>query len=48
MHPILAQKERFILYLVGWLLIAGLLAVLAAMSGTLQWAEALVLVILLL
>lgn len=45
MHPILAQKERFILYLAGWLLIAGLLAVLAAMSGTLQWAEALVLVL---
>jgi two-component system sensor histidine kinase AlgZ len=45
MHPILAQKERFILYLAGWLLIAGLIAVLAAMSGALQWVEALVLVL---
>ncbi len=45
MHPILAQRERFTLYLVGWLLIAGLLAALAAMSGTLQWVEALALIL---
>jgi len=40
MHPILAQKERFVLYMAAWLLLAGLLAVLATASGSLRWNEA--------
>ncbi len=43
MHPILAAKERLGLYIAAWLLLAGVLAALAAMSGTLEWSEALTL-----
>jgi hypothetical protein len=45
MHPILAQRGRLGLYLAAWLMIAGLLAVLAAVSGNLHWSHASVLVV---
>ena len=45
MHPILAHKERLILYLAGWLLLACLLASIAVLSGSLQWVEALTLTV---
>ena len=45
MHPILTHKERLILYLAGWLLLACLLASIAVVSGSLQWVEALSLTI---
>ena len=45
MHPILTYKERLILYLAGWLLLACLLASIAVVSGSLQWVEALSLTI---
>jgi uncharacterized membrane protein YhdT len=43
MHPILAHKERLLLYLAGWLLLACLLASIAVLSGSLRWIEALTL-----
>lgn len=45
MHPILTHKERLLLYLAGWLLLACLLASIAVVSGNLQWVEALALTI---
>jgi two-component system, LytTR family, sensor histidine kinase AlgZ len=41
MHPILAQRERFLLYLAAWFIVGGLLAVLGAASGSLLWNESL-------
>jgi hypothetical protein len=43
MHPILFYKERLGLYLSVWLIIAGLLAGLVAVSGTFTWGESFVL-----
>jgi sensor histidine kinase YesM len=45
MHPILAQRERFFLYLAGWLIVGGLLAALGTTSGNLTWAESLVVMV---
>ncbi len=45
MHPILESKERLILYLTGWLLLACLLASILVLSESLPWAEALTLTI---
>ena len=45
MHPILAYRERLALYIAAWLMIAGLLAALEAMSGSLAWGEAIALML---
>ena len=39
MHPILFQRERFLLYLSAWGVIAVILAALAVKSSTLTWGE---------
>jgi hypothetical protein len=41
MHPILAHRRRLVLYLGGWLLIAGLLSALVTYSGGFSWGGAL-------
>lgn len=43
MHPILAQRTKFGLYLAVWLLLAVLFAGLAVLAGNLSWQEALLL-----
>jgi serine phosphatase RsbU (regulator of sigma subunit) len=43
MHPILAHPGRLGLYLAGWIPIAGVLATLVAVSGSLGWLEAILL-----
>lgn len=45
MHPILAQRTKFGLYLAAWLLSALLLAGLAVLAGNLSWLDALVLLV---
>lgn len=45
MHPILASRERLLLYLGGWLLLACLFAWIAVLSGGLEWIEAVALTI---
>ncbi len=40
MHPILAARDRLLLYLTAWLPIAGLLAGLFVFAGRLSWSEA--------
>lgn len=45
MHPILAQSRRFLLYLLGWIPVAGLLIYLLVNSRELAWGEALALVL---
>ena len=45
MHPILASKERLLLYLAGWLLLACLFASMGVLSSTLGWVEALALTV---
>jgi serine phosphatase RsbU (regulator of sigma subunit) len=40
MHPILSHSGRLLLYLVAWLPIAGLLAILFAVSGGIPWLQA--------
>lgn len=45
MHPILASKERLLLYLTGWLLLACLFASMGVLSANLGWVEALALTI---
>jgi two-component system, LytTR family, sensor histidine kinase AlgZ len=41
MHPILAQLRRLMLYLLGWIPLAGMLVYLLALPGGLSWLEAL-------
>jgi serine phosphatase RsbU (regulator of sigma subunit) len=43
MHPILAHPGRLGLYLAAWIPIAGVLATLVAVSGSLGWLEAILL-----
>lgn len=45
MHPILAHKTKLGLYLATWLVLAGLLALLATLGGNLNWQEALALLL---
>lgn len=45
MHPILSHPGRLLLYLVAWLPIAGLLAILFAISGGIPWLQAAVLAV---
>lgn len=45
MHPILAHRTKFGLYLAAWVLLAGLLTGLAALAGNLYWQDALVLIV---
>jgi two-component system, LytTR family, sensor histidine kinase AlgZ len=40
MHPILAQLRRLLLYLLGWIPLAGMLTYLLAVPGGLSWLEA--------
>lgn len=40
MHPIFADRQRFVLYMAAWLIIAGLLCVLMVMMNALAWSEA--------
>ena len=40
MHPILAQLRRLLLYLLGWIPLAGMLTYLLALPGGLSWLEA--------
>jgi two-component system, LytTR family, sensor histidine kinase AlgZ len=40
MHPILAQLRRLLLYLLGWIPLAGMLTYLLALPGGLGWLEA--------
>jgi two-component system, LytTR family, sensor histidine kinase AlgZ len=40
MHPILAQLRRLLLYLLGWIPLAGMLTYLLAVPGRLSWIEA--------
>src|SRR6202167_6602475 len=40
MHPILAQLRRLLLYLMGWIPLAGMLTYLLALPGGLSWLEA--------
>jgi two-component system sensor histidine kinase AlgZ len=40
MHPILAARDRLLLYLAAWLPIAGLLTGLLVFAGRLSWSEA--------
>ncbi len=39
MHPIFTKRERFLLYIAAWLMIAGLLCVLFAAMSALTWTE---------
>ena len=41
MHPILAQLRRLMLYLLGWIPLAGMLVYLLALPGGLSWYQAL-------
>ncbi len=45
MHPIFAQRERFILYMAIWLVIAGLLCFLFVEMNALTWSEAAALIL---
>ena len=45
MHPILANRERLAVYLLGWLILGGLLAAVVALPKIFTWTEALVLAI---
>jgi serine phosphatase RsbU (regulator of sigma subunit) len=45
MHPILAHPGRLGLYLTAWIPIAGLLAILMAVSGSVGWLESAVLAV---
>jgi hypothetical protein len=45
MHPILFHRERFLLYLSAWLVIAVILAALAERSTTLSWGQALLMTV---
>ncbi len=45
MHPIFGSRERLLLYLGGWLLLALLFASIVVLSGGLEWIEALALTI---
>ncbi len=45
MHPILAQRERILIYLAGWLILGLLLSALVAMPGEVEWVSTLVFVI---
>ncbi len=40
MHPILVQLRRLLLYLLGWIPLAGMLTYLLALPGGLSWIEA--------
>jgi hypothetical protein len=40
MHPILSQLRRLLLYLLGWIPLAGMLTYLLAVPGGLSWVEA--------
>ncbi len=40
MHPILGQLRRLLLYLLGWIPLAGMLTYLLAVPGGLTWVEA--------
>jgi two-component system, LytTR family, sensor histidine kinase AlgZ len=40
MHPILAQLRRLMLYLLGWIPLAGMLIYLLALPGGLSWLQA--------
>lgn len=40
MHPILSQLRRLLLYLLGWIPLAGMLTYLLAVPGGLTWVEA--------
>jgi two-component system sensor histidine kinase AlgZ len=40
MHPILTQLRRLLLYLLGWIPLAGMLTYLLAVPGELTWVEA--------
>ncbi len=42
MHPILTQLRRLALYLLAWIPVAGLLAYLLAMPGTITWRDSVV------
>ncbi len=45
MHPILAQRNRLVLYLASWMPVVGLIATLLVFSGRLRWVEALALAV---
>lgn len=45
MHPIFTHRERFLLYMAAWLVIAGLLCVLFVTMSALAWTEAVVLLL---
>jgi two-component system sensor histidine kinase AlgZ len=43
MHPILANRERLAIYMLGWLILGGLLAAVVALPKIFTWTEALAL-----
>lgn len=45
MHPIFAQRERFVLYMAVWLVIAGLLCFLFVVMNAFTWSEAAALIV---
>jgi two-component system sensor histidine kinase AlgZ len=45
MHPILANRERLAIYMLGWLILGGLLAAVVALPKIFTWTEALALAI---
>lgn len=45
MHAILAHKTKLALYLASWLVLSGLLAILATLGGNLNWQEAFALLV---
>lgn len=45
MHAILAHKTKLALYLASWLVLSGLLAILATLGGNLTWQEAFALLV---
>ena len=45
MHPVLANRERFLVYLAAWVPVAGMIAGLAVLYAGLSWVQALALTV---